>query len=61
MRKSTIALVSLLLFSTAGAHAREVPGSAARGDASAPIAGLDAHVEAVRQRFDVPGIAVAVI
>jgi CubicO group peptidase (beta-lactamase class C family) len=55
MRKSTIALLSLLLFTVPGTHARDA------GDAPAPIAGLDAHVEAVRKRFDVPGIAVAVV
>ena len=62
MRKSTAAVLSLLLFFlTATVDARGTAGDVAAEAPPASIAGLDAHVEAVRERFDVPGIAVAVV
>ena len=62
MRKSTAAVLSLLLFFlTATVDARGTAGDVAGEAPPVPIAGLDAHVEAVRERFDVPGIAVAVV
>src|SRR5690606_28341818 len=49
----------LLLFPLSATHVRA--GDAIDATTPAPLAGLDTHVEAVRKRFDVPGIAVAVV
>ena len=61
MRNPTIVSLLLCFVAAFPAAARAAEEGAARTGPPAPIERLDAHVEAVRQRFQVPGIAVAVV
>ena len=57
-------LLALPLLLVAPVHAQveqALPAEAARDTLPAQLADLDAFVEATRQRFDVPGIAVAIV
>lgn len=61
MRNPTVVTLLLCFVAVFPAAARAADEGAARTGPPAPIERLDAHVEAVRERFQVPGIAVAVV
>ena len=61
MRNPTVLTLLLCFVAAFPAAARAAEDGAVRAAPPAPIERLDEHVEAVRQRFQVPGIAVAVV